>query len=152
MGPRDQILPRSPSAGMRDLIGYGIIYAVLRAWRTWSQRLKRETLVLYFACRDPRTPGLAKVIAAGVVAYAFSPIDLIPDFVPVLGYLDDLVIVPLGVVVVLRLVPAVVLADCRRQAQERAERPVNWIAATVIVVTWIGAAVLGAYVLIRAVE
>ncbi|MGI9147229.1 MAG: YkvA family protein [Chloroflexota bacterium] len=99
--------------------------------------LKRETLTLYFAARDPRTPWYAKVVAAGVVAYALSPFDLIPDFIPVLGYLDDLIVVPAGIALVMRMVPANVLADCRERANQRSERPVSRIGAVVMIAIWL---------------
>lgn len=104
-----------------------------------ARHLKAETYALYLAARDPRTPWYAKLLVAGIVAYAFSPIDLIPDFVPVLGYLDDLIIVPLGIALALRLVPSPVLADCRAQAQTRLEssKPVSRVAAGVIIVIWL---------------
>ena len=86
-------------------------------WKQKAQALKRQVAALYYAYRDPRTPWYARVFAALVVAYAFSPIDLIPDFVPVLGYLDDLVLVPLGVWLALKLVPPPVMADCRARAE-----------------------------------
>jgi len=101
--------------------------------------LQHETYALYLAGRDPRTPWYAKVLIAGVVAYAVSPIDLIPDFIPVLGYLDDLVLVPLGIVVAIRMIPPQVLAECRQRAHE-----VNLgagsggrIAAVVVVGIWL---------------
>jgi uncharacterized membrane protein YkvA (DUF1232 family) len=119
-------------------------------WRQWARRLKSEVLALYYASRHPRVPWYAKVVAACVVAYAFSPIDLIPDPIPVLGYLDDLVILPLGVALVLRLVPDDVLAECRRRAQERQARPVNWFAAGVIVAVWIGTAAAIGYLAVVA--
>lgn len=105
--------------------------------------LKRDTYALYLAYRDTRTPWYARIVAACVVAYAFSPIDLIPDFVPVLGYLDDLILVPLGIALALRLIPAEVMADCREQARQAMQRPTNWVAAAVIVALWIGLAALG---------
>jgi len=89
---------------------------VLARLKERARRLKADTYTLYLAARDPRTPLLAKVIAAGVVAYAFSPIDLIPDFIPIVGYLDDLVLVPLGIAVAIKLVPPAVLAESREQA------------------------------------
>lgn len=104
-----------------------------------ARHLKTETYALYFAARDPRTPWYAKLLVAGVVAYAFSPIDLIPDFVPVLGYLDDLVLIPLGITLAIKLVPCTVLSECRAQAQEtvKNKKPVNRVAGAVIVVVWI---------------
>jgi uncharacterized membrane protein YkvA (DUF1232 family) len=112
----------------------------LRSLRDRARLLKRDTYALYFAARDPRTPWYAKVLAAAVVAYALSPIDLIPDFIPVIGYLDDLIIVPLGIVAVLRMVPAHVLAECRAKAQVRMERRVSWVGAAFIVAIWLLAA------------
>lgn len=112
--------------------------------RKWATELKLQTLVVYFAARDPRTPRLARVLAFGIAAYALSPIDLIPDFIPVLGLLDDLVIIPLGLMLVLRLIPAEVLATSRAKARGAASRPVNRKMAAVIVVIWlIAAGVLG---------
>lgn len=108
-------------------------------WRQQARRLKRETYALYLAVRDPRTPWYAKAVAACVVAYALSPIDLIPDFVPVLGYLDDLILVPLGIALVLRLVPGAVLRDCRAQAEAArpSGRPRHWAGAVAIVAIWV---------------
>ena len=82
-------------------------------WRTWARGLDREIRALYLALGDARTPWYAKALAAAVVAYALSPIDLIPDPIPIVGYLDDLLIVPLGILVVRRLIPPIVFADCR---------------------------------------
>ncbi len=124
-------------------------------WRQRARRLKAELHALYLVCFDPRVPRLVRWWVILVVGYAFSPIDLIPDPIPVLGYLDDLVLVPAGIALALALIPPEVLADCRAQAHARppAARPVNWIAAAVIVVIWmavmlgmgwvIGAALLG---------
>lgn len=92
---------------------------MIERWRRWAGRLKRETYALYLACGDPRTPWYAKAVAACVAAYAFSPIDLIPDFIPIVGYLDDLVLVPAGIWLAVRLVPREVLAECRERAQAR---------------------------------
>lgn len=107
-----------------------------------ARRLKTESYVLYLASRDSRTPWYAKLLAAAVVAYAFSPLDLIPDFVPVLGYLDDLLLVPLGIALAIRLVPEPVLADCRERAREAVERPTSWWSALVIVGVWLVLALL----------
>lgn len=118
----------------------------------WKARaLKVEVYALYLARRDPRVPWYAKALAACVVAYALSPIDLIPDFVPVLGYLDDLVLIPLGVIVVRWLVPAEVLDECRTRARQGlAERkPVGWTAAAIIVAIWVAAVVIGGRWLMR---
>jgi uncharacterized membrane protein YkvA (DUF1232 family) len=121
----------------------------LAAWRERARALKREIYALYFAAKDPRVPWYAKAVAVCVVAYAFSPIDLIPDPIPVLGYLDDLVLLPLGIALVLRLIPAEVLDDCRRRADTRQTRPVSWTAAVVIVAIWIAAAAGSTYLVVR---
>jgi uncharacterized membrane protein YkvA (DUF1232 family) len=110
--------------------------------RRRARELKRDTYALYLASRDPRTPWVAKVLAGLVVAYAISPIDLIPDFVPVLGYLDDLIIVPAGLALAIKLIPHSVMTECREKAQLAAERPTNWLAAAVIVAVWLAAAAL----------
>jgi uncharacterized membrane protein YkvA (DUF1232 family) len=109
-----------------------------------ARHLKAETFALYLAARDPRTPWYTKLLVAGIVAYAVSPIDLIPDFVPVLGYLDDLILIPVGIALAIRLVPNSVLADCRAQAQEtfKNRKPMSRVAGAVIVVIWIALAVL----------
>ena len=113
-------------------------------WKKRAQQLKTEVYALYLAYRDPRTPWYARLLSALVVAYAFSPIDLIPDPIPVLGYLDDLVLIPLGVYLALRLIPPEVMAESRERAKAvMAEgKPVNKLAAVVIVLIWIGVAVI----------
>lgn len=118
---------------------------VLERLKERADRLKTDTYALYLVARDPRTPWYAKLLAAAVAAYAFSPIDLIPDFIPVLGYLDDLLIVPAGVWAAVRLVPPAVIADCRARAELTAadELPVSRTAAAVILLVWIAVAVLG---------
>ena len=117
--------------------------------RERAKALKREALTLWIAARDPRTPIAAKLLAGAVAAYAFSPIDLIPDFIPVLGLLDDLLIVPLGVWAVLKLVPAPLLAEYREEAARLAERPISRRAAFVIVALWIAAIALAAWLIAR---
>ena len=109
-----------------------------------ARYLKAETFALYLAARDPRTPWYAKVFVAGIVAYALSPIALIPDFIPVLGYLDDLILIPAGIALAVRLVPDPVLADCRARAQDTFKNgtPVSRIAGVAIVVIWIALAAL----------
>jgi uncharacterized membrane protein YkvA (DUF1232 family) len=121
---------------------------VIEPWRQRARHLKRETYALYFAVRDPRVPWYAKALAAGIVGYAFSPIDLIPDFIPVLGYLDELVILPLGVMAVRAMIPEGVLAECRERASRLEGKPRSWIAAVVIVAVWIALAVIGGYWLV----
>src|SRR5574341_1131524 len=113
------------------------------AWNEHAQRLKVEVLALYLAYRDPRVPWYAKALAACVVAYALSPIDLIPDPIPVLGHLDDLVLIPLGVVAVRALIPPPVLEECRARARELEDRPRSWAAAAVIVLVWLALAAAG---------
>jgi uncharacterized membrane protein YkvA (DUF1232 family) len=107
--------------------------------KSQAKRLKTELSALALAARDPRVPWYAKLLAVIVLAYAFSPIDLIPDFIPVLGYLDDLLLLPLGIWLVLRLIPDPVMADCRVQATANSGyKPQNWVVAAVIVAIWIG--------------
>jgi len=117
--------------------------ALLETLKTRARALKRETYVLYLAARDPRTPWYAKAVAAAVVAYAFSPFDLIPDFIPVVGYLDDLILVPIGIAVALKVVPASVIADCRARAQLAEGRPVSRLGAAFIVAIWLILAATG---------
>ncbi len=115
---------------------------MLDALKRWVRALKHEALALYLAARDARTPWYAKAWAAFVVAYAFSPIDLIPDFIPVLGYLDDLILLPLGVWIAVRLIPSHLMAEHRRAAEALAERPISRTAAIIIVALWISLAAL----------
>jgi uncharacterized membrane protein YkvA (DUF1232 family) len=119
------------------------VAGTVERWRGRARTIKADAHALYLACRDPRTPWYAKLVAALVVAYAFSPIDLIPDFVPVLGYLDDLVLVPLGVLLAVRLIPPVVLAECRDRARAAAGRPMSRLGAVAIVALWLVLAALG---------
>jgi uncharacterized membrane protein YkvA (DUF1232 family) len=111
----------------------------MQTWKYRVRQLKKETYVIYIACKDPRVPWYAKVFAGFVVAYAFSPIDLIPDIIPILGYLDDLVLVPLGIILVLKMIPPAVLAECREKAEALMEqgKPTSKIAALVIVAIWV---------------
>jgi uncharacterized membrane protein YkvA (DUF1232 family) len=124
---------------------------LIERWRLSARQLKAETLALYFSIRDPRTPWYARLAGALVLAYAFSPLDLIPDFVPVFGYVDDLILVPLGVWLTLKLIPRQVMADNRTRARaELAERrPANWAAAAIIVLVWIAAIALTALAAVR---
>ncbi|WP_425334845.1 YkvA family protein [Myxococcus stipitatus] len=106
-------------------------------WRQKVRQLKTEVAALFLAARHPGVPWYAKLLAAGVVAYALSPIDLIPDFIPVLGLLDDLLLVPLGILLVRRLIPPSVLAECRARArQEAGRRRTSWAAGAVIITLW----------------
>ncbi|MBI3960875.1 MAG: DUF1232 domain-containing protein [Chloroflexi bacterium] len=115
---------------------------MLTTWKSRARQLKVESYALYLACRDPRTPWYARLLAGAVVAYAFSPIDLIPDPIPLLGYLDDFLLVPAGILLARRLIPPAVLAECREQAQAvmAQDKPVNWFAGGVIVVIWLAVA------------
>jgi uncharacterized membrane protein YkvA (DUF1232 family) len=112
---------------------------MFETWVKQARRLKSETYALYLAYRDPRVPWYAKLFAASVVAYAFSPIDLIPDFIPILGYLDDLILIPLGIALAVKMIPPAVLAECRERARAAldADRPTNWLAAAIIVAIWL---------------
>lgn len=114
----------------------------LKRLRQWARTVKRDVRILYLAARDPRVPWYAKVVAACVVAYAFSPIDLIPDFIPVLGYLDDVIIVPLGIVLAIRLIPPSLLEEHRHTAIERSQqRPTSYVRAAMILILWFVAGV-----------
>ncbi|PWC87983.1 hypothetical protein TSH100_08815 [Azospirillum sp. TSH100] len=115
---------------------------MLQTAKTWARAVKRDVLAVYLAARDPRTPLPIRLLAMAVAAYALSPIDLIPDFIPVLGYLDDLLIVPLGILLVVRLIPPELLAEHRAAAARRSARPVSVAAAVLMIVLWLAAAVL----------
>jgi uncharacterized membrane protein YkvA (DUF1232 family) len=121
---------------------------ITHAWRERARAIKRDTYALYLACRDRRTPWYAKALAAAVAAYALSPIDLIPDFIPVLGYLDDLIIVPAGIVLAIKLIPAPVMAEARAKAQMQADQGTSRTAAVVIVGIWILFAVVVGYLVL----
>src|SRR3977135_676282 len=118
--------------------------ALLSGLKQRARHLKSETLVLWFAARHPGTPWYAKLVVPVIVAYALSRIDLIPDFIPVLGYVDDLILIPLGIVLAIRMIPGPILEESRAQAQARmgAARPVSRFAAHVIVAAWLAAAAL----------
>ncbi len=124
---------------------------MLGRFKQRARRLKAELHALVLAYRDPRVPWYARVFAASVVAYAISPIDLIPDFIPVLGYLDDLILVPLGIVLALRMIPSEVMSECRERAKElsREGRPTNWVAAGVIIGIWLLLAAFSVLLVLR---
>ena len=126
----------------------------MERWKRRIRQLKVETYALYLAYKDPRVPWYAKVFAACVVGYAFSPIDLIPDFIPILGYLDDLVLVPLGITLAIKMIPQTVLDECRENAQEALgrDKPRNWVAAGVIIAVWLLLIVLSIVVVTRTIE
>jgi uncharacterized membrane protein YkvA (DUF1232 family) len=115
-------------------------HAMAARLKTWARALKRDVHAVYLAARDPRTPWYAKALALAVAGYALSPIDLIPDFIPVVGYLDDVILVPAGIWLVIRLIPADVLAEHRALADAASSRPVSRTAAAAIVAIWIVAA------------
>jgi uncharacterized membrane protein YkvA (DUF1232 family) len=107
------------------------------AWlKATAKRLKREVMTLYFAARDERTPILARGLAFVVLGYALSPFDLIPDVIPVLGLLDDVILVPLGIWLVLKFVPQIVLEVAKEKAYEFESRPVSWLGAAFMVLVW----------------
>lgn len=110
---------------------------VLSSLKTWAGGIKRDVVALWLAARDPRVPWYAKVAAGAVAAYALSPIDLIPDFVPVLGYLDDLIIVPLGILIAVKLIPAPLMREFRERAEGRADRPKSYSGFAVIAALWL---------------
>ena len=107
-----------------------------------AKLLKRQSMVLYYAVRDPRTPLGVKLLAGAIVAYALSPIDLIPDFIPILGYLDEVILLPLAIAFALKLLPEAVLQDAQVQAEGALNRPKNYKAAVIIVLIWIALAVV----------
>ena len=122
---------------------------MLNHWKQWARTVKRDAHALYLAARDPRVPWYAKGLAVAVAAYAASPIDLIPDFIPVVGYLDDLIIVPLGIALVIKLIPAEIMAEHRALASAAQDRPVSWTAATIFVVLWIAVVAFCAWLAYR---
>ena len=112
----------------------------------WARRIKADVVALYLAGRDRRTPWPAKAIALAVVAYAISPIDLIPDFIPIIGYLDDILLVPLGILLAVRLIPGDLMAEFRQAAMEHERLPTQWVGAAVVVAIWIvGLIALGSW-------
>ena len=121
------------------------------SWKRRAKQLESETYTLYLAYKDPRVPWYAKAFAALLVGYVFSPIDPIPDFIPVVGLLDELVVVPLGVILARKMIPEEVLAECRQKSWEatREDKPVKRAAAVVVVAVWLLLAVLAAIVVVR---
>ncbi|MBH9966047.1 YkvA family protein [[Bacillus] enclensis] len=107
--------------------------------KAWAKKLKQQVLVLYLAYKDDRVRWYAKLFTACVVAYALSPIDLIPDFIPVLGYVDDVILVPLGILLALKMIPDEVIAECELKAEEmmKKDKPKNWVAGTVVILIWV---------------
>lgn len=120
-------------------------------WKQHARQLKIEVYAIYLAYHDPRVPRFARIFAACVVGYAFSPIDLIPDFIPILGYVDDLIIVPLGVAIALKMIPASVMSEYREKAKTNIDqgKPVNRVAAIAIIAIWLLLAALGIALIVR---
>jgi uncharacterized membrane protein YkvA (DUF1232 family) len=118
---------------------------MLQRAKQWARTIKRDAVAVWIAARDPRVPWYAKLVAAAVAAYAFSPIDLIPDFVPVLGYLDDIVILPAGILLTIRLIPSGLMDEFRAEAARRIDRPTSQIGAASIVLLWVAALALTAW-------
>jgi uncharacterized membrane protein YkvA (DUF1232 family) len=111
----------------------------IKSWKTKSAQLKSEIYALYLAYKHPRTPWYAKVLGALILGYVLSPIDLIPDFIPVVGYLDDLIIVPAGITLLIKIIPTDILEECRAKAKSDFlnKKPKNWIVAIIIVLIWL---------------
>ena len=110
---------------------------VLASLKTWAGRIKRDVIALWIAARDPRVPWYAKLATGAVAAYALSPIDLIPDFIPVLGYLDDIIIVPLGILLAVKLVPVDLMDEFRAEAERRSARPTSRAGLVFIAAIWL---------------
>ena len=122
---------------------------MINRWKERVRTIRRDAHALYLAARDPRVPWYAKVLAIAVAAYAASPIDLIPDFIPVIGYVDDLILVPLGIALVIKLIPAEIMAEHRALASVAQDRPASWAAVTIFVVLWIAVAAFCAWLAYR---
>jgi uncharacterized membrane protein YkvA (DUF1232 family) len=119
----------------------------IESWKIKAKRLKSQFFVLYLACKDPRTPWYAKALAVVIIGYVSSPIHLIPDFIPVIGYLDDLIIVPAAIALLIKIIPKEVLEDCAEKARSKPTtiKSKNWIAPSIIVLIWL----LAIYVFLR---
>jgi uncharacterized membrane protein YkvA (DUF1232 family) len=138
-------MSRDWGAFYQPQLGIISMQQIFEKWKRRARELKIEVFALYLAYKDPRVPLYARIFAACVVGYAFSPIDLIPDFIPVLGYLDDLLLVPLGATLAMKMIPPIVLAECRDKAREVIEQgqPNNRFAAAIIIAIWVFLATLG---------
>ena len=112
---------------------------MIASWKARARQLKRDVFALMLAYKDPRVPWYARLFVVCLLGYAFSPIDLIPDFIPILGLLDDFILLPMGIFLAIKLIPPSVLAEYREQAQKRVEqgKPKNWIGAVAIVLVWL---------------
>jgi uncharacterized membrane protein YkvA (DUF1232 family) len=127
---------------------------LIDTWKHKAKQLKREIHAVYLAMKDPRTPWYARVLAAIIVGYAFSPIDLIPDPIPILGYLDDLVLLPLGILLLVKIIPPEVLQECRAKAaaSDSSKKPKNWIAGSIIIAIWVGLIIVTARYILQAIQ
>src|SRR5215475_2884974 len=123
--------------------------AMIERTRQWARLVKRDVHAIYLAARDPRVPWYAKALAFCVAGYALSPIDLIPDFVPVLGYMDDVIIVPLGILIVVKMIPPEIMAEHRALATAAQDRPVSHTSAIVIAIIWAACIVLAGWLCYR---
>jgi uncharacterized membrane protein YkvA (DUF1232 family) len=123
----------------------------VESWKRRAQQLTAQTYALYLALRHPRTPWYAKVFAALVVGYVFSPIDPIPDFIPGVGLLDEMVVVPIGVLIAAKMIPQDVFEECREKVREvaKGEKPVSWVAAGIIVTVWLLCVALAIFLAMR---
>jgi uncharacterized membrane protein YkvA (DUF1232 family) len=122
---------------------------ILNQLKDWARIARRDLHAIYLAARDPRVPWYAKAVAILVAGYAFSPIDLIPDFVPVLGYLDDLIIVPIGILLAVRLIPPEIMMEHRAAAELAGKGPVSKVGAAVIIAIWLLLAVGASWMVYR---
>jgi uncharacterized membrane protein YkvA (DUF1232 family) len=127
---------------------------LIDTWKHKAKQLKRKIHTVYLAMRDSRTPWYARVLAAIIVGYAFSPIDLIPDPIPILGYLDDLVLLPIGILLLVKIIPPEVLQECRAKAaaSDSSKKPKNWIAGFIIIAIWVGLIIVTARYILQAIQ
>jgi uncharacterized membrane protein YkvA (DUF1232 family) len=111
----------------------------IKSWKRKAKQLRNDVHALFLASKDPRVPWYAKALALIIIAYALSPIDLIPDFIPVIGYLDDLILIPAGIMLLMKMIPKEVMAECREKAvsQRKIAKKIGWIAGSVIVIIWL---------------
>ncbi|KQY26070.1 YkvA family protein [Rhizobium sp. Root482] len=126
-----------------------IITRWLSSAKTWARSIKRDIVALWIAARDRRTPVAAKIVAGAVAAYALSPIDLIPDFIPILGYLDDLLIVPLGILLAIRMIPTPLMSEFRLSAERRSARPTSRGGLMAVIIVWTICALAAAWLVWR---
>jgi uncharacterized membrane protein YkvA (DUF1232 family) len=124
------------------------------SWKQKAKQLKHEIHAVYLAMKDPRTPWYARVLAAIIIGYAFSPIDLIPDPIPIIGHLDDLVLLPLGIILLIKIIPSEVLLECRAKAAGSVgnQKPKNWVVGSIIIAIWVGLIILTAHYILQAIQ